>query len=61
LFSARETPKLTGGAGFTVEIDDSKYGKRKYNKGEMVESQWVMGALVVKLVMFFGTVCQQSM
>jgi len=41
LFGARETPKFTGGAGFTVEIDDSKYGKRKYNKGEMVESQWV--------------------
>jgi len=30
---ARESPKLIAGQDCTVEIDESKFGKRKYNKG----------------------------
>ena len=32
-----------GGNGIEVEIDESKFGKRKYHKGHKVEGQWVFG------------------
>ena len=32
-----------GGNGIEVEIDESKFGKWKYHKGNKVEGQWVFG------------------
>lgn len=32
-----------GGVGRTVEIDESKFGRRKYHRGHRVEGQWVFG------------------
>ena len=32
-----------GGNGIEVEIDESKFGKRKYYRGHRVESQWIFG------------------
>lgn len=32
-----------GGPGIEVEIDESKFGKRKYHKGHKVEGQWIFG------------------
>ena len=32
-----------GGNGVKVEIDKSKFGKRKYHKEHRVEGQWVFG------------------
>jgi len=32
-----------GGYGHTVEIDESKFGKRKHHRGHRVEGQWVFG------------------
>ena len=37
--------ELIGGQGVVVEIDESKFGKRKYYKGRHVEGQWVFGGI----------------
>ncbi|GFS54292.1 DDE_Tnp_IS1595 domain-containing protein [Trichonephila clavipes] len=34
-----------GGKDCIVEIDESKFGKRKYNRGHLVEGQWVFGGV----------------
>lgn len=34
-----------GGAGKRVQIDESKFGKRKYHRGHRVEGQWVFGGI----------------
>ena len=34
-----------GGPGTVVEIDEAKFGKRKYNKGRPVEGTWVLGGI----------------
>ena len=38
-----------GGEGIIVEIDESKFGKRKYNRGHAVEGEgegaWVVGGI----------------
>jgi len=34
-----------GGPGVNVYIDESKFGKRKYNKGHRVEGVWVFGGV----------------
>ncbi|KCZ75591.1 hypothetical protein H311_03429, partial [Anncaliia algerae PRA109] len=32
-----------GGPGIVVEVDESKFGKRKYHRGHRVEGVWVLG------------------
>lgn len=34
-----------GGEGKIVQIDESKFGKRKYHRGHHVEGQWVFGGI----------------
>ena len=37
--------RQTEANGTIVEIDESKFGKRKYNRGKRVEGQWVFGGV----------------
>ena len=34
-----------GGFGHIVELDESKFGKRKYNRGKRVEGSWLLGMI----------------
>ena len=34
-----------GGPGKIVEVDEAKFGKRKYNKGAYREGMWVLGGV----------------
>ena len=40
-----ERSEVLGGEGKTVQIDESKIGKRKYHCGHMVDGQWVLGGI----------------
>ncbi|XP_054730830.1 uncharacterized protein LOC129239389 [Anastrepha obliqua] len=41
----QESVDRIGGPGKVVQIDESKFGKRKYNKGRRVEGHWVLGII----------------
>ena len=38
-------PAVIGGPNVEVEIDESKFGKRKYNRGRTVDGHWVYGGV----------------
>ncbi len=41
---------LTLGHGHIVEIDESAFVKRKYNRGSLVKNQWVFGSIDITQV-----------
>ena len=43
--SLMEESQSIGGEGKVVQIDESKFGKRKYHRGHHVEGQWVFGGI----------------
>jgi transposase-like protein len=36
-----------GGPGIIVEVDESKFGRRKYNRGHRVAGAWVLGGIEI--------------
>jgi hypothetical protein len=36
---------MLGGVGSIVEVDEAKFGKRKFNMGKRVEGMWIFGML----------------
>ena len=44
-YLARQNTSLIGGPGTIVEIDESKFGKRKYNRGRLRDGKWVLGGI----------------
>ena len=38
-------PAIIGGKRTEVDIDESKFGRQKYNRGRLVEGQWVFGGV----------------
>ena len=40
-----DNPVQIGGQGIEVEIDKSKFGRRKYNRGRWQEGHWVFGGI----------------
>ena len=35
--------KKIGGENVVVEIDEAKFGRRKYNRGRITEGKWIFG------------------
>ena len=41
----REAQGKIGGQGLIVEIDEAKFGNRKYNRGHVIKGKWVLGGI----------------
>ncbi len=44
-YCAKFSKLKIGGPGKIVEIDEAKIGHRKYNKGRILEGQWIFGGI----------------
>ena len=47
LRSMPENERKIGGPGIIVQIDEAKFGKRKFNRGHRVEGVWVVGGVEI--------------
>ena len=44
-FVLKEERGKLGGPGTIIQIDESKFGKRKFNRGRRVDGHWVLGLI----------------
>jgi len=56
----RNSTGKTGSSGYKVEIDESKFGKRKYNRGRVIEGQWVVGGICRETKEIFVSLCPDN-
>lgn len=50
---------MLGGIDEVLEIDESKFGKRKYNRAKRVEGKWVFGGVQRKCYLIFMEVVEK--
>ncbi|EFN60504.1 hypothetical protein EAG_00325, partial [Camponotus floridanus] len=43
VYWAEKYSQKLGGPGTVVEIDEAKFGKRKYNCGRLINGKWIFG------------------
>jgi transposase-like protein len=41
----KDEDDIIGGDNIVVEIDESKFGKRKYHRGRMIDGVWIVGGI----------------
>lgn len=41
----KEEDTIIGGNGIVVEVDESKFSKRKYHRGHAVDGAWILGVV----------------
>ena len=52
----RTSPKI-GGPSTIVEVDEAKFGKRKFNRGRLVDGTWVVGGIQRHTDSCFLSIC----
>jgi transposase-like protein len=52
-----QSSELLGGPGEIVEVDEVKFGKRKFNRGRIVDGSWVCGGIERGTNKCFVAVC----
>uniref|UniRef100_A0A914CUD6 ISXO2-like transposase domain-containing protein n=1 Tax=Acrobeloides nanus TaxID=290746 RepID=A0A914CUD6_9BILA len=61
-FMLREQGRgLIGGPGVIVQIDESKFGKRKYSRGRAIEGHWVLGMIADRSKDFRLAICPENL
>ena len=49
-----------GGPNTVVEVDEAKFGKRKYNRGRLVDGTWVIGGIQWNTALCFLACCPNN-
>lgn len=57
LVSLIDTSEKIGGPGKIVEIDECKMGKRKYNRGRIIDGQWIFRGIAQDKAPIFRSRC----